>query len=301
VALAALLRDRDFDLVHCHASKAGVLGRLAALARGTASLYSPHCFAFTAELGRSWQLAAKAIERALGRVPASAILCVCEAERQLALRARIAPRERLYVVRNGCRPCEQQLEPEPALAALRERGPLAGAVAALREQKRLDVLIEAAPLILARVPEARVVIVGNGPLRERLQALASRMGLDGDDRFAILPFSAPAARALNALDVYVLPAAWEAFPIGILEALACGVPQVVTDVGGNAEAVTEQTGVLVPPRDPPALAEAVAALLADPARRAAAAQASRQRHADLFGIERMVAETVAVYESVAGG
>jgi glycosyltransferase involved in cell wall biosynthesis len=296
--LIALSRERDFDLVHCHASKAGVLGRLAALASGTPSLYSPHCFAFTAELGASWRVASTAIERALGRIPSSAILCVCESERQVALRARVGTPGRLFVVRNGCRPCPERIPPDPAVAALGSRGPIAGAVAALREQKQLDVLIEATPLILAREPEAGVAVVGDGPLHEQLQACAARMGLDSDERFALLPFTPPAARALKALDVYVLPSSWEAFPIGILEALACGVPQVVTDVGGNAEAIGADTGVLVPPRDPAALADAVVALLGDPARRAAAAEASRRRHAEHFGISRMVAETVSVYESV---
>jgi glycosyltransferase involved in cell wall biosynthesis len=96
----------------------------------------------------------------------------------------------------------------------------------------------------------------------------------------------------------VLPSSWEAFPIGVLEALACGVPQVATDVGGTGEAVAPDTGVLVPPHDPAALASGVSALLADPGRRAQMAAASRARHAQRFGVERMVAATAAVYEEV---
>ncbi|MGO9249766.1 MAG: glycosyltransferase [Solirubrobacteraceae bacterium] len=299
-ALLGLLHRGDFDLIHCHSSKAGVLGRLAALARGVPSLYSPHCFAFAGGLRRPWQIAATAVERTLGHMGGS-VLCVCEDERHVALRVGVAPPERLYVVHNGCEACPHEIEPEPALAALAGRGPLAGSVAALREQKRLDVLIDAAPLIFARVPEASVAIVGNGPLREQLQARASHLGLDGDARFAFLPFTPPAARALKALDVYVLPSAWEAFPIGVLQALACSVPQVVSDVGGSREAVTPETGTLVPPNDPSALADAIVGFLSDPQRRTAAAKASRQRHAERFGVARMVAETAAVYDAVVAG
>src|SRR5205085_1095357 len=109
----------------------------------------------------------------------------------------------------------------------------------------------------------------------------------------------PRARALRAADVFVLPSAWEAFPIGVLEALACGVPQVATDVEGTGEAVGDgETGVLVPPRDPEALADALAALLADVGRRKHYEAASRERHARLFGAPRMVAETAAVYDGV---
>jgi glycosyltransferase involved in cell wall biosynthesis len=244
-----------------------------------------------------WRVAATAVERTLGRAGGS-VLCVCEHERREALRAGVAPPERLHVVYNGCEAPAEALEPEPTLAKLAARGPLVGAVAALREQKHLDLLIDATPLILARVPSASVAIVGNGPLRAQLEAQAARAGLDGDERFALLPFVAPAARALKALDIYVLPSAWESFPIGVLEALACGVPQVVSDVGGSGEAVTPRTGAIVAPDDPVALAEAIVELLLDPARRAAAADASRQRHAECFGVERMVAETRGVYEAV---
>jgi glycosyltransferase involved in cell wall biosynthesis len=138
-------------------------------------------------------------------------------------------------------------------------------------------------------------------LHDPLQARAKSLGLETDERFALLPFTPPAARALKALDVYVLPSAWEAFPIGLLEALACGVPQVVSDVGGNGEAVTPETGTLVPPNDPCALADAIVALLSDPRRRAAAAESSRRRHAEHFGIARMIAETAAVYDAVLAG
>ena len=295
--LWGLLRGGTFDLIHCHAAKAGVLGRLAALASGTPSLYSPHCFPFAGQLRGPWKIAATAAERALGQL-GGAILCVCTSEREVALRSGVAPPENLYVVHNGSEACPRDAEPDRALAAMRARGPLAGAVAALREQKHLDLLIDATPLVLARVPDAGVAIVGNGPLRDRLQARADRLGLDSDERFALLPFTPPAARALKALDVYVLPSAWEAFPIGVLEALACGVPQVVSDVGGNREAVTPETGILVPPNDPRALADAIVALLSDPRRRAATAEASRRRHSERFAVARMVAETAAVYTEV---
>ena len=83
--------------------------------------------------------------------------------------------------------------------------------------------------------------------------------------------------------------------------MACGVPQVVTDVGGSSEAVAEgETGLLCPPNDPPALAAHVAELLGDPARRERMSAASRERHRERFTLERMLDETAAVYERVLG-
>lgn len=297
LALRRLLADGGFDLVHSHAAKAGVLGRLSAREQRTPSLYSPHCFGFASGLPRPWRAASLAVEGGLGRA-GGAILCVCEHERELALRFGIARAEQLHVVYNGCPVPPAELEGDQRLLAMRARGLLVGAVAALREQKHLDLLIEAAPLILGRVPGAGIAIVGNGPLQGQLQRQLGRLGLSDDPRIALLPFTAPAARALSALDVYVLPSAWEAFPIGILEALASGVPQVVTDVGGSREALTPETGILVAPEDPVALADAVVALLADPARRAAASAASRRLHAERFGLARMARETAVVYDAV---
>jgi glycosyltransferase involved in cell wall biosynthesis len=121
-------------------------------------------------------------------------------------------------------------------------------------------------------------------------------------RLRFFGFEPPASRQLSALEIFVLPSSWEAFPISILEAMACGVPQVVTDVGGSGEAVSDgETGLVCPPEDPAALADRVVELLRDPARRARMATASRARHRERFMLDRMVDETAAVYGRVADG
>ncbi len=297
--LVGLLRRERPDLVHCHSAKAGVLARVAARATKTPAIYSPHCFPFIGEFGAPRRAFATGVEVALGRAATAAILCVAEEEREQALRRRVAPAARLRVVPNGSEPCPGAVQADPALLALREAGLLAATVAVMRPQKRLDVFLDAAPLVFARAPEARLAIVGEGPLSDELHAQAAALGLDRDERFAFLPFTPPAARYLRALDIFVLPSGWEGLPISVLEALACGVPQVATEVGGTGEAVADgETGLLVPPHDPPALAEAIVALLSDPVRRQAMSVTSRVRHAERFGIDRMVAETAALYDDV---
>lgn len=301
---AAALRDLDrllgrgrFDLVHLHSAKAGVLGRLAARRRRVPVVFTPHSLSFVGDFSAARRTAAVAIERALGPLT-HALVCVCEDERRLALEHSLVPPGRIHVVHNGSPPCASDISVDPRLAEMRSRGPLAAAVLELRAQKSVDVLLTAVPAVLDAVPQARVAIVGDGPLREALMAQAAELGLADDDRLAFLPFEGPSSRHLRAIDLYVLPSAWEAFPIGVLEALACGVPQVATDVGGTGEAVVPETGLLVPRRDPEALATAISSLLADPARRESMAEASRSRHGRLFGISRMVAATAAVYGNV---
>jgi glycosyltransferase involved in cell wall biosynthesis len=301
-ALRALSRllDSGVDLLHAHSSKAGAIARGAALRRGVPAVYSPHCFAFVGEVSHAQRLAAVGIERALGRTTA-AIVCVCEDERRQALAAHVGRPERLHVVYNGVDGCPEGVEPDPDLAEMRARGPVVAAIAVLRRQKRLDRLIAAAPAILAAEPTAQVAIIGNGPEQADLEREAAARGLDREPRFRMLPFSGSSWRYLKALDVFVLPSQWEAFPIGVLEALACGVPQVATDVGGTAEAVGDrETGLLTGP-SPEALAANVVELLADPTRRAAMAAASRERQADRFTVSRMVSQVAELYDRVAGG
>lgn len=298
-AIDRLLRRGRFDLVHLHSAKAGALGRLAAARRGPRVVYSPHCFPFIGDLSRLRIAVATALERRLARF-ADAIVCVCEWEWRIALARRIAPAKRLHVIYNGSGPCDPTAAPEPSLAALGEDGPVVGAIAVMRRQKRLDLMIEAAPAILAGDPRARVAIVGNGPDRAALEAQAAGLGLDREQRFQILPFEGSSARYLAGLEVFVLPSEWEAFPISVLEALACGVPQVATDVGGTAEAVSEQTGLLVPPRRSDLLAAAALELLRDDERRNAMAAASRIRHRDNFLAELMLERTIDLYLEVVG-
>lgn len=295
--LIALMRARRYDLTHCHSAKAGALGRLAGQASRTPTVYSPHSFPFVGDFSGLRRAFALSVERVLAPLT-TAIICVCEEERRIASERRLRPPSALHVVYNGCSPCEDDVAPDERLESMRRNGPVAAAVTVLRAQKSVDVLLDAVPLVLERVPDARIAVVGDGPLREELHAHAARLGIDRDERFAFLPFEAPATRHLKAMDVYVLPSSWEAFPIGVLEALACGVPQVATDVGGTGEAIVSDTGLLVPKRNPEALAGALCELLGNSRRREAMAKAARARHAERFGVDRMATETAAVYRRV---
>ncbi|MEA2616126.1 MAG: hypothetical protein QOE72_1909 [Chloroflexota bacterium] len=296
--LVGILRRGRFDVVHCHSSKAGALGRVAAALVGLPSVYSPHCFGFVGEVGRLRRSAVAGAERILGRAT-SAIICACHDERRRALDAGVAPPARLRVVYHGCSPCPSP-EIDGDLARFRGDGLLVVAVTALRSQKRIDVLIDAAPRLLREVSDARIAVVGNGPVRDQLVARAAGLGLLDGGRFTFLPFRPPSARFLHAADLFVLPSAWEGLPIALLEALACGRAQVATNVGGNPEVVTSETGILVPSGDPGALATALAELLRDDRRRRRAEAAARRRHRELFLLDRMVAETAGVYATVTG-
>lgn len=286
-ALASLVPLlRGTALVHSHSAKSGVLGRVAARVARRPAVYTPHGFPFVGDMSALRRQFGVVVERLLSPATA-ALICVCEFERSLATQQGLRPR-RVEVVYNGCPPC-----PGGNVAEM-PPGLIVGTVSTLRPAKALDCMLDAMPAITAAVPEAKLVIVGEGPLESELHAQAASLGID----VTWLPFEAPASRYLRGFDIYVLSSAWEAFPIGVLEAQACGVPQVVSAVGGTRESVVPETGVVVPPRDPVALAAAVTQLLRDPQRRAAMSAASRARHAEHFTVEQMVAGTAAVYDRV---
>jgi glycosyltransferase involved in cell wall biosynthesis len=295
--LLALLRGRRFELVNTHSPKAGVLGRLAALGARVPVVVTAHGFAFNpAVRGPTGRVVSLGIERLLAP-RTSSFICVSEAVRRLALERRLAMPGALHTVHNGAPACDPGLAPIPELDAFSREGPLAGCITVLRPDKGVETFLEAAPLVLDRLPAARLAVIGSGSLREDLEGRARTAGLDGRLRF--FDYTPPSARQLRSLDVFVLPSPWEAFPIAPLEAMACGVPQVATNVGGVPEAVSDgETGLLCPPRDGDRLADRIVRLLGDPQLRSRMSEASRQRHRRLFTLERMLDRTAALFDRV---
>ena len=167
-------------------------------------------------------------------------------------------------------------------------------VACLRDEKRVDVLINAAPKILARYPDAHFLIVGDGTCRESLVALAGQLGLS--EKFSFLGHRDDVPTILAQADVFVLPSRSEAFPNSIIEAMASGLPVVASNVGGIPELVEDgRTGRLVPPGEPEPLADAVIGLLADPNRSADFGRAGRMKIEQNYSFDRMVEQMETLY------
>ena len=132
-------------------------------------------------------------------------------------------------------------------------------VGRLVEQKGVDVLLEAASLLQSRGCLFTLEIVGDGPLRERLEAMTSSLGLRDSVTFSGKAPSTDVARHLIACDLFVLPSRYEGMPGSLLEAFSHGLPAVVTKVSGSEEIVDDETGWVVPPEDASVLAEALGA------------------------------------------
>lgn len=297
------LRSQRFDLVHLHGQKAGLIGRLAALATGTPAIYTPHALVYRTQLVRPVRarrarfVLTRGMERALGRRTA-AIIAVSEEERRTAVADGLAPPIRVHVIHNGVG-MPGDVVPDPALTSLPGDGPLLGFVAGLRDQKGLPTLLEALARLAREGRPARCAIVGNGPMAADLPAWLTELGLR--ETTTVLPFTGPSAVHLAALDAFVLPSYWEGLPIGLLEAMAMGLPCVASAVGGTVEVIEDGvSGFLVPARDAAALADRLGRLLADAGLREAMGAAAGRRVATDFDVEKMVSRTQALYEEVLG-
>jgi glycosyltransferase involved in cell wall biosynthesis len=177
--------------------------------------------------------------------------------------------------------------------------PLVGTVCVHRVQKALDVLLEAFAALVKRFPEVHLALGGRGPETPRLEALVAQNRLA--DRVHFIGRRADVDSVLRALDVAVMSSDYEGTPLFGLECMANGTPLVATDVGGLRDIIEPgETGLLVPPRDPEALATAMEALLRDPERRQRISARARDSLEE-FTIERAAERFAALYERLLRG
>ncbi|MFJ9863376.1 glycosyltransferase family 4 protein [Streptomyces sp. NPDC101165] len=322
--LARLIDEVRPELVHAHSAKAGLAARLVVRGR-IPTVFQPHAWSFEAVGGAAAALALR-WER-WGTRWADRVVCVSEAERTTGASAGV--RAAYAVIPNGIdldrfspAPATPGFPPAPAapgfsaapaapgsspvptapdrdraalLPGLDPAVPLVVCVGRLCRQKGQDVLLRAWEHILRAVPDARLVLVGDGP-----------------DRAALVRQAHPSVHFTGAVtdpvpwyraaDLVVLPSRWEGMALAPLEALACGRPVVVTDVDGARESLppTLAARCLVPPQDAEALAEAVAALLSDAPLRASLGDQGR-RHVRSTHDVRQTAEQVAdLYRALLG-
>jgi glycosyltransferase involved in cell wall biosynthesis len=175
---------------------------------------------------------------------------------------------------------------------------LVGCVASFTPVKRHDILLAAFAQARRRFPQARLLLVGDGPLRGEVEAQARESGVNGAIHF--LGARADVENILPALDVFALSSTTEGMSNAILEAQACGVAVVATAVGGNTELVqAHATGVLVPALQPDALANALADIIGAPARRSELGSAARRRVEREYSTQAMVAGYQRLYRELA--
>lgn len=291
--IAAILASDAFDLVHAHLMPAEVCAALAcAVAKHPPVVSTIH------------EAGSHEGQARLGARLGITYICVCEAVKTNLVRHGV-PIEKTVVIHNDVDTSvfTPAARDETLLRRLGfgEADVVLLTVARLAPEKNLALLLAAARQASRIEPSLRWLIVGEGPEESSLKRLAREHGLDGIVRFHEAVEQERLPRFYASTHAHVLPSTSEAFPLVNLEAMACGVPVVVTRVGGSAElVVTGHNGLIVPPDDGPALVKAMVWLARNRRRAASLGRRGRRDVEERFGAPRMAEAVADVYRSVLG-
>jgi glycosyltransferase involved in cell wall biosynthesis len=266
--LISLFRREQPALVHTHTSKAGVLGRVAAwCARVPVIIHTPHGHVFYGHFGpfRSWLFLQ--IERVLSAIT-DRLIGLTDAERQDHLDRSVGKADRFAVVPSGIDRerfgrARSQGKQQPDWFGCPPEALVVGSVGWLTDIKGHEYLIEAVAKLKQDFPALHLVIIGSGDRQEALLKLAELVGLR--DAVHLLGHRDDIEACLAGMDLFVLPSLNEGMGRALVEAMVAGLPVIASHVGGIPSVIShEQTGLLVPPGDAGALAEALRRLLDRP-------------------------------------
>lgn len=294
--LARLVRRSRIDLLHCHLSMAAVAGRLAARIAGIPVVYTQHGpLEFSNTLSRRANLLTWGLQDQV-------IAVSQEVTESIARHAG----DRVPVQRIENAVATEHFRPDPVrrrqLRSNLEIPPSAlvvGTVAVFRPQKRLEDWLRVGRRLRAERPNTRLLIVGDGPLKDRL--LEAARELDLSDAVHFVGLQDDVRPYLDAMDVYLMSSGFEGLPVALLEAMAMELPVVSTAVGGIVDVVDETCGVLTEVGELGALSEAVLSMLQDEDRRQTFGTAARRRIQERFSMQRMIRETEEIYLQVLEG
>jgi glycosyltransferase involved in cell wall biosynthesis len=296
-ALVRLTRDRSIDIVHAHEYKTDLLALLLARRTGAVPIATAH--GWTGQSWRESRVYYPLDKRLLARFP-RVVAVSSEIRRELERRG--ARADRITVILNAIDPQAFRRDASARAAVRASLGLPAdavaiGAVGRLERQKRFDLLLEAFAAAARTRPHLRLVIAGDGSLREELAATARGLGVSA--ACALLGHRDDVAALHQAFDLFVQSSEYEGTPNAVLEAMAMETPLVATDVGGTRElAIPGLHGLIVPPRDARALEAAVVAALDDPAAARARARAARDRIETELSFEARTRRLERVYDQL---
>ncbi|RSK43123.1 glycosyltransferase [Hymenobacter rigui] len=294
-----LLRRESIDLLHAHGTRAFSNTCWAARRLHLPIIYTVHGWSFHLDQPALVRRYRQLTERLL---VSQADVTVCVSESNFQDGRAFCDMQRAEVIRNGINLSRfsPRETPDPNVRAALGVGPdtlLVGFLARMTAQKDPLTLLRAAALLPAHLP-VKFLLVGNGELDDTVRAQVQQLGLQ--DRVILENFRSDVPDLLQALDVYCLPSLWEGLPLGVLEAMAMGKPVVATAIDGTCEVITTgHNGLLVTPRQPQVLADALHQLLISEPLRASLGRQARRTIVNGFGAETMVRQVESLYRRLA--
>jgi glycosyltransferase involved in cell wall biosynthesis len=302
-ALKRMLQQYKPDIVHTHSSKAGILGRRAAYALGIPCVHGIHGASFhfgqPAVLFNAYKIAERMANRWCQH-----FITVCDAMSQQYLAAGIGTPDKFTTIFSGMEvdhflnPGRSRVDVRQSLG-LQDSHVVVGKIARLFNLKGHEYLIEAAPKIVAAVPDVRFLLVGDGSLTQQCQERINELGLTEYFIFAGLVPPEQVAEYIGGMDLVVHTSVWEGLARVLPQALICGKPIVSYDIDGAPEVcINNETGFLVPPRSVDELATAIAKLASDKELREQFGRTGRERFAPQFRHQYMTERVREVYAKV---
>ena len=285
-----LCRSGNYDVILLGASIAGFIGRIAGWLAGVPNrVMVVHIFGSQPHQSTLGRITYRFVERGLDGLTTQYI-AVSEAMRRFGEENRIIRRGNVQVIHNAIRREEIGAIDVAALRrelGLRENSRVIGTVGRCAPAKAFHYFLQAAALLKSDHPDAEFLLVGDGPLLQELKDHAQELGIT--DVVHFLGWRDDVHRVLCLFDICALSSLWESFGLVLVEAMSLAIPCVGTRVEGIPEVIADgETGLLVPPGDPKALASAFARLLDDPALAARMGTAGLHRYEAMFTVERMV-------------
>ena len=290
IRLIRFVRNGRFDVIHTHLNASDMIGAAVGRVCRVPVVSTQHT------VGRN---VSHRLRRRIRRLTLRRIAEVVAVGHTVAEEQRSALGELpVTVIPNPAPPAQV---PVPRAAMRRQLqvapdGPLLVAAGRLEPPKDHLCMVEAMASVVTAHPDAVLLMLGSGSCGEAIASRVRALGLGGSVR--LLGLRDDVADVLGAADLFISSSAWEGMPLSILEAMSAGLPVVATDVG-DCRALLGDTGVIVPPRTPVALAQAISSLLDDPERAAELGRAARQRALTDYGLDQWVRSLVAVYRRVA--
>jgi len=291
-ALARILNRERIQVIHMHTSHACTLGGWAArLARTPARIISRRV---------DFSVRSNPLRKVKYQWGVDRIVAISEGVRRVLIEDGLDP-NRIVVIRSGIdpRPFDPNYPPGEARReiGIPDRSPVIGCVAHFADHKGHRYLIEAAVRVAAAIPDVRFLLVGDGELRPEIELQIKELKLE--KHVLLTGFRQDVPRLVAAMDIVVLSSHLEGLGTSLLDAMAMARPVVATRVGGIPEMVEDGVnGLLVPPLDPSALADALIDLIRRPEERQRMGQAGRTRMLEKFSAEAMVSSTEAVYRMI---
>jgi len=263
-----IINQNDYDIVHCHSTKAGLVGRVAAfLSSHPNVIYSPHGFMFCDTRIKMRRLLYLYLEKYLGYLT-NKLVAVSGSERDLALEHNIVPNNKIVTLYNSIDPSDfddfNYVNKVPEKLLQNNSEIILGTVGRLYYQKDPKTLIKSFRLINDRFPNTKLIIVGDGPLENECRQLINELNLQ--DRIELAGYQKNSKAYYKIFDIFLLSSHYEGLPYALLEAMIMGIPSVGTDVVGIKDLIVHgETGYLAKEEDHVGFAKAVINLLENPA------------------------------------